>query len=48
MDFNFIWSPLLPGKRITQHQESLYMSKEWLIMRSIELCVITELSFRLI
>lgn len=27
MDFNFIWSPLLPGKRITQHQESLYMSK---------------------
>jgi hypothetical protein len=27
VDFNFIWSPLLPGKRITQHQESLYMSK---------------------
>ena len=27
MDFNFIWSPLLPGKRITQQQESLYMSK---------------------
>ena len=27
MDFNFIWSPPLPGKRITQHQESLYMSK---------------------
>jgi len=30
MDFNFIWSPLLPGKRITQHQESLYMSKRQL------------------
>jgi hypothetical protein len=28
--FNFIWSPLLPGKRITQHQESLYMSKRQL------------------
>jgi hypothetical protein len=30
VDFNFIWSPLLPGKRITQHQESLYMSKRQL------------------
>lgn len=27
MDFNFNWSSLLSGKRITQHQESLYMSK---------------------
>ncbi len=27
MSFNFIGSSLLPGKRITQHQESLYMSK---------------------
>jgi len=26
MDFNFIWSLPLPGKRITQRQESLYMS----------------------
>jgi len=30
VDFNFIWSPHLPGKRITQHQESLYMSKRQL------------------
>ena len=30
MNFNFIWSPLLPGKRITRHQESLYMSKRQL------------------
>ena len=27
MNFNFIWSSHLSGKRITQHQESLYMSK---------------------
>lgn len=27
MDFNLIWSSPLPGKRITQHQESLYMNK---------------------
>ena len=27
MDFKLIWSPPLPGKRITRHQESLYMSK---------------------
>ena len=27
MNFNFIWSSHLPGKRITQHQESLYMNK---------------------
>jgi len=26
VDFNFIWSPPLPGKRITQRQESLYMN----------------------
>jgi hypothetical protein len=30
VDFNFIWSPHLPGKRITRHQESLYMSKRQL------------------
>ena len=30
MDFNFIWSQLLAGKRITRHQESLYMSKRQL------------------
>ncbi len=30
MNFNLIWSLPLPGKRITQHQESLYMSKRQL------------------